>query len=92
MDDTVHIEVEIIEFDAIGIGLSQIRVGSDSVDGLRQVFEGIHDSFTIFLCKPPKVARNSHGAGSDYQWSADRTELLRSAMSSPSDFLRVWIL
>lgn len=49
MDDTIHVKVEIVEFDAIGVGKSEIRVRDDSIDGFRQVFERIHDSFAVFL-------------------------------------------
>ena len=50
VDDTVHIQVEIIEFDAIGIGLGQIWLDDLSIDLLRQVLKCVHHCLTILLC------------------------------------------
>ena len=33
MDDAVHVEVEIVELDAVGVGLTGVNGGADAVNG-----------------------------------------------------------
>ena len=33
MDDAVHVEVEIVELDSVGVGLTGVNGGADAVNG-----------------------------------------------------------
>lgn len=66
MDDAVHIKIEIVELEAIGVGLGEVWVNQHSIHLLREYFNRVHDGFAIFLCKPPKITGNSHGEEAEF--------------------------
>ena len=52
MDDSIHVEVQVVEFKTIGVRFTGIDRNRDSIDGLWFFFDDIYDYKRVFVNQP----------------------------------------
>ena len=60
MNDSIHVEVEIIEFEAVRVWFTGVHRNRDAVDHDGLFFDDIDHHQRILLRQPPIESRNSH--------------------------------
>ena len=60
MYDSIHVKVEVVGLEAIGVGLSEVERKGLTVDCDRSLLDGISHDFGILLDQPTEERRNTH--------------------------------
>lgn len=60
MDDTVHVEVEVVHLFAIWIRSADVDWNLNSIDLLRLLLDDTRDDFGVFLREPSEKSWNTH--------------------------------
>ena len=62
VDDAVHVEIEIVILDAVGILLRVVHRDLDAVDNARHLFNHLGRELAVLVGEPPEQRRNSNDA------------------------------
>lgn len=60
MDDSVHVEIKIVEFEVVRVRLAGVDGDRDAVDHDRFFFDHVHNNHRILLREPPVERWNPH--------------------------------
>ncbi|KAJ8627279.1 hypothetical protein MRB53_020586 [Persea americana] len=60
MNDSIHVEIEIVEFHVVRVRLAGIDRDRDALDHDRFFFDHVNNNQRILLCEPPIERWNPH--------------------------------
>ena len=76
MNDPVHIEVEVVELEAVGVGLGGVDGDPDALDLDGLLLHHVHHHHRVLLRQPPVERRDTHlrRGGHGRRAGAEKTE------------------
>lgn len=82
MDDPIHVEVEVVELDAVGIGLAGVDGDRDPVDDDGLLLDDVDHDHRVLLGQPPVERRHSHLGNPEQSRGSRRTKEGRTRRGS----------
>lgn len=61
VDNPVHVEVQVVVFDVVGVGLAGVNGDGDSIDDNRLFLNDVDHHHRVLLGQPFIEGRDSHG-------------------------------
>jgi hypothetical protein len=69
VDDAVHVQVQVVKLDAVGVGLRRVdrgdqrsaRAGVGASEHARSILDAVDDDFWVALAEPAVEGWDSHG-------------------------------
>ena len=67
MDDTIHVQVQVVRLLAIGVGFGRIDGNHFAIDFIWLLLDDRRDDFWVFVGEPTEQSRNTHDVY--FQWT-----------------------